>query len=100
MFEAIPDVVAIEDDQNEKRLTLTRKEKLNVLADQMRVLLDQYNELTIIDLPRCYLNQFHRKLDPNWYECIFYSVKLPFVPCKVNQKGSQSRRKRAHLYVL
>ena len=32
LFEAIPDVVQIEDDQPEKRLALTNKERMAILA--------------------------------------------------------------------
>ena len=32
LFEAIPDVVQIEDDQSEKRLALTVPERLNILS--------------------------------------------------------------------
>ena len=34
LFEAIPDVVQIEDDQPEKRLALTNKERMAILAGQ------------------------------------------------------------------
>jgi hypothetical protein len=56
----------IEDDQNEKRLTLTYKERLLVLSEQMKQLLRDNHDLTIIDLPRTYYNLFHRRLEPSW----------------------------------
>ena len=36
LFEAIPDVVQIEDDQPEKRLALTIKERMAILAGKYR----------------------------------------------------------------
>ena len=67
LFEAIPDVVIIEDNQPEKRLALTIKERLNILGEQIKKLFAMHKEIVMLDLPKLFFNQFHRRLDPSLY---------------------------------
>ena len=67
LFEAIPDVVVIEDNQPEKRLALTIKERLNILGEQIKKLFSLHKEIIMLDLPKLFFNQFHRRLDPSLY---------------------------------
>lgn len=67
LFEAIPDVVIIEDNQPEKRLALTIKERLNILGEQIKKLFSMHKEIVMLDLPKLFFNQFHRRLDPSLY---------------------------------
>ena len=67
LFEAIPDVVIIEDNQPEKRLALTIKERLNILGEQIKKLFTMHKEIVMLDLPKLFFNQFHRRLDPSLY---------------------------------
>lgn len=82
LFESIPDVVSIEDDIEDRRITLTIKEKLAVLLEQVKSLITLRSPVTLDNLnstfswqfgyplrPACYgattLDELVKKLEPN-----------------------------------
>ncbi len=68
MFEAIPDIVTIDEIPNDKRLSLTIKEKIAILTRQTEELMEENAELTLLDFADVYMQRFKRRLEPSLFE--------------------------------
>ncbi|KAL1452642.1 hypothetical protein WDU94_006853 [Cyamophila willieti] len=69
LFESIPEVVTIEDDVEDRRITLTIKEKLNVLLEQTKSLITLRSPITLDNLNASFSWQFGYPLRPVCYGC-------------------------------
>uniref|UniRef100_A0A8D8QAS1 Meiosis arrest female protein 1 n=1 Tax=Cacopsylla melanoneura TaxID=428564 RepID=A0A8D8QAS1_9HEMI len=69
LFESIPEVVTIEDDVEDRRITLTTKEKLNVLLEQTKSLITLRSPITLDNLNASFSWQFGYPLRPVCYGC-------------------------------
>jgi len=68
LFEAIPDIVTIDEIPNDKRLSLTIKEKIAILTRQTEELMEENAELTLLDVADVYMQRFKRRLEPSLFE--------------------------------
>ncbi|KAI5698759.1 hypothetical protein M8J75_011678 [Diaphorina citri] len=69
LFESIPEVVTIEDDIEDRRITLTIKEKLAVLLEQTKSLITLRSPITLDNLNASFSWQFGYPLRPVCYGC-------------------------------
>ncbi|XP_033336634.2 meiosis regulator and mRNA stability factor 1-like protein isoform X2 [Megalopta genalis] len=71
LFEAIPDVVKIEDSNSgERQISLTEKEGVRVLSEQMsKLIVRSKGCLSISNIPQCFLRQFGYALKPELFDC-------------------------------
>ncbi|XP_078035098.1 meiosis regulator and mRNA stability factor 1-like protein isoform X2 [Augochlora pura] len=71
LFEAIPDVVKIEDNNTgERQISLTEKEGVRVLSEQMsKLIVRSKGCLSISNIPQCFLRQFGYALKPELFDC-------------------------------
>ena len=44
-----------------------KKERLNILGEQIKKLFTVHKEIVMLDLPKLFFSQFHRRLDPSLY---------------------------------
>lgn len=68
LFEAIPDIVTIDEIPNDKRLSLTMKEKMAILTRQTEELMEENEELSLLDFADVYMQKFKRRLEPPLFE--------------------------------
>ncbi|XP_054008380.1 meiosis regulator and mRNA stability factor 1 isoform X1 [Hylaeus anthracinus] len=70
LFEAIPDVVKIEDDNSgERQISLVEKRGLRVLSEQLSKLIIPHGHLAVKDILRNFLCQFGYALKPELFGC-------------------------------
>ncbi|XP_076293611.1 meiosis regulator and mRNA stability factor 1-like protein [Lasioglossum baleicum] len=71
LFEAIPDVVKIEDNNSgERQISLTEKEGVRVLSEQISKLIGRSKgSLSISSIPQSFLRQFGYALKPELFDC-------------------------------
>lgn len=71
LFEAIPDIIKIEEvNGGERQISLTEKEGLKVLSEQIsRLIMRARGGLNISDIPQTFLHQFGYVLRPEAFGC-------------------------------